>query len=49
MSFSADYRFTKRFDVYAGAMYTSVSDGLANGYIFNTSTIDPTVGFRFRF
>jgi predicted porin len=49
VSFSADYRFTKRFDVYAGAMYTSVSDGLANGYIFNTSTIDPTVGFRFRF
>jgi hypothetical protein len=30
-------------------MYTSVSDGLANGYLFNTSTIDPTVGFRFRF
>lgn len=49
VSFSADYRFSKRFDIYAGAMYTSVSDGLASGFIFNTTTIDPTVGFRFRF
>ena len=49
LSFSADYRFTKRFDMYAGLMYTSVSDGLASGYIYNTSTADPTIGFRFRF
>jgi predicted porin len=49
LSVSGDYRFTKRFDVYAGAMYTAVYDGLANGYIFNTNDIDPTVGFRFRF
>jgi predicted porin len=49
LSFSADYRFTKRFDIYGGLMYTSVSDGLANGYAFATTDIDPTVGFRFRF
>lgn len=49
LTFSADYRFSKRFDIYAGAMYTSVSDGLASGYLFNTTNINPTVGFRFRF
>lgn len=43
-----DYRLTKRFDVYAGAMFSKVEDGLANGYL-HTSTIDPTVGFRFQF
>jgi predicted porin len=48
-SFSADYRFTKRFDIYAGAMYSGVHDGLANGFIYNTNNINPTVGFRFRF
>ncbi len=47
-SFSADYRFTKRFDVYAGAMYTSVYDGMASGFI-QTNNINPTIGFRFRF
>jgi predicted porin len=46
---SADYRFTKRFDMYAGAMYTNVAGGLANGYIFSTNNIDPTIGFRFKF
>jgi predicted porin len=49
VSFSADYRFTKRFDMYGGVMFTSVSDGLANGYLFATTNVDPTVGFRFRF
>ncbi|HEY6452609.1 MAG TPA: porin [Steroidobacteraceae bacterium] len=49
VSFSADYRFSKRFDLYGGLMYTGVSDGLANGYIFNTSIVDPTIGFRFKF
>lgn len=48
-SFSADYRFTKRFDIYAGAMYSSVNDGLSNGFIYNTNNLNPTVGFRFRF
>jgi predicted porin len=49
VSFVADYHYTKRFDVYGGAMWSQVQDGLANGYILNTSTIDPTVGFRYSF
>jgi predicted porin len=48
VSFSADYHFTKRFDMFIGAMYSSVSDGLANGYL-NTNNIDPTLGVRFQF
>ena len=48
LSLDADYRWTKRLDTYAGIMYSSVSDGLANGYIKTTSA-DPTIGFRFRF
>ena len=43
-----DYRFSKRFDGYLGAMWSSVSGGLANGYL-NTSTIDPTIGIRYQF
>jgi predicted porin len=49
VSFSADYRFTKRFDVYGGFMYTGVYGGLANGYAYSTTDMDPTIGFRFRF
>ena len=48
VSVVADYRFAKRFDVYAGAMFSRVSNGLANGFL-HTSTIDPTVGLRFTF
>jgi predicted porin len=48
VGFSADYRWTKRFDTYAGLMYTGVKNGLANGYA-QTSTIDPTIGVRFKF
>ena len=48
-SFSADYRFTKRFDIYAGGMYSKVQGGLANGFIYNTNNFNPTIGFRFRF
>jgi predicted porin len=52
-----DYRFSKRFDIYAGAMYGIVHGGLANGYSpapggttgAATNTIDPTVGARFQF
>ena len=47
-STSVDYHFTKRFDTYAGIMWSNVSHGLANGYI-NTSMIDPTIGLRFSF
>ena len=48
VSFVADWRFAKKFDTYAGIMFSQVNGGLANGYL-NRSTIDPTVGLRFRF
>jgi predicted porin len=48
LSLSLDYHFTKRFDTYAGAMWSNVSHGLANGYL-NTTMIDPTIGARFSF
>ena len=47
-SFSADYRFTKRFDAYAGAMYSDVTNGLANGYL-ERQNINPTIGVRYSF
>jgi predicted porin len=43
-----DYHFTKRFDVYGGLMYTSVTGGIASGY-FSASNWAPTVGARFTF
>jgi predicted porin len=43
-----DYQFTRRFDAYLGAVWTSVSDGLASGYL-NTSTVTTTIGMRFKF
>jgi predicted porin len=48
-SFDADYRFNVHFDVYAGAMYSGVHDGVANGYDFYTTNINPTVGVRYKF
>jgi predicted porin len=48
LSFDADYRFNQHFDVYAGAMYSAVHDGVANGYLSRTN-IDPTVGVRYKF
>jgi predicted porin len=47
-SFDVDYRFNVHFDVYAGAMYSAVHDGMANGYIYTTN-INPTVGVRYKF
>jgi predicted porin len=47
-SFVADYRFAKRFDAYAGIMWSQVSNGLANGFL-QRSSIDPTIGLRFQF
>ncbi len=47
-SVDADYRFTKRFDAYLGAMYSGVHDGAASGYLFSTD-INPTIGVRFKF
>jgi predicted porin len=49
LSFDADYRLTKRFDAYAGVMYTGVHDGLAAGYIYHTTDITTTMGVRFKF
>jgi predicted porin len=48
ISFDADYRLSKRFDVYAGLMYSIVYDGLSAGYI-NRINVDPTIGVRFKF
>jgi predicted porin len=49
ISFDAVYRLSKRFDAYAGVMYTGVHDGLANGYLFHTTDITTTTGVRFKF
>jgi predicted porin len=48
VSFALDWQFAKKFDAYAGIMFSQVDGGLANGYL-NRNTIDPTVGLRFRF
>jgi predicted porin len=48
VSFAVDWQFAKKFDTYAGIMFSQVNGGLANGYL-NRNTIDPTVGLRFRF
>jgi predicted porin len=47
-SIDAVYHYSKRFDGYIGAMYSTVSDGLAAGFL-NTSTVNPTIGVRFKF
>jgi len=47
-SLRLDYRFTKRFDVYAGVAYSKVEDGLAAGFL-NTSVTSVMTGFRFNF
>ena len=48
-SFDADYRLSKRFDAFAGVMYSGVHDGLANGYLFHTTDLTTTLGVRFKF
>jgi predicted porin len=48
VSFAVDWRFAKKFDAYAGLMYSKVTNGLASGFLFN-NTINPTAGLRFRF
>ena len=47
-SMMADYRWTARFDTYGGVMWSGVYDGLASGFL-HSSTLSPTVGFRFKF
>ncbi len=48
-SVDADYRFNVHFDAYVGAMYSGVHDGLANGYPYYTTNINPTIGLRYKF
>jgi predicted porin len=48
VSFVVDWQFAKKFDAYAGLMFSQVNGGLANGFL-NRNTIDPTVALRFRF
>ncbi len=48
-SLDAVYTLSKHFDVYAGAMYSGVYDGVANGYDTQTNNLNPTIGFRFKF
>ncbi|WP_213771844.1 porin [Bradyrhizobium sp. dw_78] len=47
-SVDVDWKFAKKFDAYAGIMYSRVHDGLANGYLF-TNNFAPTAGLRFQF
>jgi predicted porin len=47
--FDADYFFNQHFDAYAGAMYSGVHDGVASGYDFHTTNINPTIGVRYKF
>ena len=49
ISFDADYRLSKRFDAFVGAMYSGVRDGLGNGFLFHTTDITTTAGVRFKF
>jgi predicted porin len=48
VSLAADYRFNVHFDAYLGAMYSTVSGGLASGYLY-TNNINPTLGARYKF
>lgn len=48
VSLVVDYRFTRRWDVYAGSMYSAVSGGMASGFL-NRSTVGTMGGLRFAF
>ena len=48
LSAAADYRLTRRFDVYAGLSYSGVQNGLASGFL-QTATLSPIMGVRFNF
>ncbi len=47
-SLMADYHFSKKFDVYAGVMYSLVLGSQDNGFIHNNN-IAPSAGFRYNF
>jgi hypothetical protein len=48
VSMNVDWQFAKKFDLYAGFMYSTVQGGIANGYQV-TNNFAPTAGLRFRF
>jgi predicted porin len=48
VSVNVDWQFAKKFDAYAGIMYSQVRNGLASGFL-STSNFAPTAGLRFRF
>ena len=48
IGFVGEYHFTRKFEAYAGLMYSTVSGGMANGFLYN-NTVDPTVGLRYAF
>ena len=47
-SLSLDYKVSKRLNLYGGAMFSQVKDGLSSGYL-HTSSADPMVGMRYNF
>ena len=48
ISVNVDWQFAKKFDLYAGFMYSAVQGGIGNGYqVLNNWA--PTAGLRFRF
>jgi hypothetical protein len=47
-SFVADYRWTRRFDTYAGVNYSDAADGLAAGFLYHNDWA-PMLGARFNF
>jgi predicted porin len=49
VSLTADYHFNHHFDAYVGAMQSNVEDGLASGYAYFNTNINPTIGVRFKF
>jgi predicted porin len=48
VSLVAVYKLVKHWDVYSGAMWSGVKNGLASGYL-NTSNLNTMVGVRFTF
>jgi predicted porin len=48
IGFVGEYHFSKKLEAYAGLMYTTVSGGMANGFLY-TNTVDPTIGLRYTF
>lgn len=48
IGFVGEYHFNRRFEAYAGVMYSGVTGGMANGFL-HASSFDPMVGLRYAF